>query len=114
MLECPVGAEGRIRSRHRPFDDAVPVRGDGRTTLGAVLGTDKEMPQLKQFFSMYRASAPNDDLAHAVGSVAEAMLRIDRKGARPIIESAMKDAMTVSGTRTRLESLIAAVPAEKN
>jgi outer membrane protein assembly factor BamB len=74
----------------------------------ALIGTEKEMPQLKQFFGMYRAAAPSEEIAVAVGSVAEAMLRIDPKTSRPIVDAASKDAMTNDVTKTRLEALLAA------
>ena len=76
----------------------------------AAIGTDKEMPQLKQFFAMYRGTAPTDEVAVAVGSVGEAMLRIDPKGSRPIVEAAVKDTMTVPVARARLEALLTATP----
>ena len=78
----------------------------------AAIGTDKEMPQLKQFFAMYRGTAPTDEVAVAVGSVAEAMLRIDPKGARPIVEAASKDSMTHPVVRARIEALLTAVPSK--
>ncbi|MBX3202147.1 MAG: PQQ-binding-like beta-propeller repeat protein [Labilithrix sp.] len=76
----------------------------------ALIGTEKEMPQLKQFFAMYRGTAPTDEVAVAVGSVAEAMLRINAKEARPLVDAAVKDAMTVPVARARLEALLAATP----
>ncbi len=76
----------------------------------ALIGTDKEMPQLKQFFAMYRGTAPTDEVGVAVGSIGEAMLRIDPKGSRPIVEAAVKDTMTVPVARARLEALLTAAP----
>ena len=85
---------------------------DVKRAAGALaqIGTDKEMPQLKQFFAMYRGTAPTDQVAVAVGSIGEAMLRIDPKGSRPIVEAAVKDTMTVPVARARLEALLAAAP----
>jgi outer membrane protein assembly factor BamB len=77
----------------------------------AAIGTEKELPTLKQFFAMYRGTAPTDEVAVAVGFVAEAMLRIDPKGSRPIIEAAAKDTMTVPVVRARLDALLSAAPA---
>lgn len=74
----------------------------------ALIATDKELPQLKQFFSMYRGTASNDELALAAASVGEAIVRVDPKGGRSIIEAAAKDAMTVDVTRGRLDALLAA------
>jgi len=74
----------------------------------ASIATQKELPQLKQFFAMYRGTAASDEVGVAVGSVAEAMLRLDPKGSRPIIEAAAHDSMTKEGPKARLEQLLAA------
>jgi outer membrane protein assembly factor BamB len=71
-----------------------------------VLATEKELPPLRQFFAMYRGTAP-DEIAIAVGSAAEAMLRVDPKGSRSMIEAAAKDSITVPVARARLEALLA-------
>jgi outer membrane protein assembly factor BamB len=76
----------------------------------ARIGTDKELPQLKQFFAMYRGTAPTDEVAVAAASAAEAMLRIDPKGSRPIVDAAAKDSMTLPVVRARLEALLTAAP----
>ncbi len=73
----------------------------------AIIATDKELPALKQFFAMYRATAPSDPVALAVGSIGEAMLRVDPKGSRPLVEAAARDAMTVPVARDRLEAALA-------
>lgn len=74
----------------------------------AAIGTEKELPQLRQFFAMYRGTAASDELSAAVGSVAEAMLRIDPKSARPTIEAAAKDPMTRPLVKEHLDKLLAA------
>jgi len=79
----------------------------------AVLGTKEELPALKHFFAMYRASAESEDVALAVASVGEALLRIDPKDGRAIVESAAKDATTAPAARSRLEALLTASKPEK-
>lgn len=74
----------------------------------ALIGTEKELPQLKQFFAMYRGTAPSDEVAVAVGSVAEALLRIDPKGSRAIVQAAANDSMTVPLVKARLDTLLLA------
>jgi outer membrane protein assembly factor BamB len=74
----------------------------------ALIGTEKEMPQLKQFFAMYRGTAPNDEIALAAASAGEAIIRIDPKGGRAIVDAAAKDPMTVAVTRSRLDALLTA------
>ena len=78
----------------------------------ATLGTKAELPQLKHFVSAYRGTAETDDVANAVGSAAEAILRLDPKE-RPFVEMAANDSMTVPMAKTRLDALLSAVPAEK-
>lgn len=74
--------------------------------LAVVAGPD-QLPALRQFFGMYRASADSDDLAAAVVSVGQAMLTLD-DGA-PVADAAKDDA-TVSYARERLQALVAAQP----
>ena len=53
-----------------PADTDDDVR-QAAAALAVVAGPD-QLPQLRQFFGMYRASAPNDDIAAAVVSVGQA------------------------------------------
>lgn len=87
-------------------DDDVKRAGGALATVA----TPKELPQLKQFFGMYRGTAATDEVAVAVGSVAEAMLRLDPKGSRPIVEAATKDGQTKEVARAKLDQLLAAAP----
>lgn len=86
---------------------------DVRRAAGAlaVLATPAEKASMKQFFAMYRGSAENEDVAMAVGSVGEALLRIDPKEGRALVEAAAKDRMTLESTRSRLDALLTASPA---
>lgn len=77
----------------------------------AVLATAAEKKPLEQFFSMYRGTAGTDEIALAVGSVGEALLRVDGKEGRALVEAASKDPMTVEAARGRLEALLGAAPA---
>lgn len=79
----------------------------------AVLGTKNEVPTLKQFFTMYRGTAGSEPVAYAVASAGEALLRLDAKDSRPVVEAAAKDPMTVEVARARLEALLTASPGEK-
>jgi outer membrane protein assembly factor BamB len=104
------------------FDPAITDDDVKRAAAAlAVIGTEKELPQLKQFFAMYRGTAPSEEVALAVGSVAEAILRLDPKNGRALVDAAAKDPMTTPIARARLEALLAATdkaggdkpPAEK-
>jgi outer membrane protein assembly factor BamB len=77
----------------------------------AVLATPAEKKPLETFFAMYRGSAETEDVGMAVGSVGEALLRIDPKGGRATVEAAVKDRMTIDATRQRLQALLTAQPA---
>lgn len=91
------------------FDPAISDDDVRRAAAAlSVMATPKELPQLKQFFAMYRGTAASDEIGAAVGSAAEAMLRLDPKGSRPIIEAAAKDGMTKESAKAKLDQLLAA------
>ncbi len=93
------------------FDPAISDDDVKRAAAAlAVVATPKELTQLKQFFAMYRGTAASDEVAAAVGSVAEAMLRLDPKGTRAIVEAAARDGMTKEATKAKLDQLLAAAP----
>ena len=76
----------------------------------ATLATKDELPTLRHFFAMYRGSAESDEIGLAVASVGEAILRLDPKDGRALVERAVKDPTTVSVARSRLEALLTASP----
>jgi outer membrane protein assembly factor BamB len=78
----------------------------------ATLATKDELATLRQFFAMYRGGAESEEMALAVASVGQAILRLDPKDGRALIEHAVKDPTTVPVARTRLEALLAASPAD--
>jgi len=73
----------------------------------AVLAGPAELPTLRQFFGMYRASAADDDIAAAVVSVGQALTQLEDPG---VVAAAAKDPSTVPYARERLEALVAALP----
>jgi outer membrane protein assembly factor BamB len=79
----------------------------------ATLATKDELPTLRRFFAMHRGAAESEDVGLAVASAAEAILRLDPKDGRALIERAAKDPMTVAIARSRLEALLTASPADK-
>lgn len=85
---------------------------DVRRAAGALatLATKDELPPLRQFFTMYRGTAESDEVGLAVASAAEAILRLDPKDGRVLVEHATKDPTTVAIARARLEALLAASP----
>jgi outer membrane protein assembly factor BamB len=78
----------------------------------AALATEKETPQLKQFFAMYRGTAESEDVGLAVAGAGEALLRVAPKEGRALVEAAAKDPMTNPIAKARLDGLLA-LAAEK-
>lgn len=120
LTEPPVGpmavALGAMRERAAapllaahlldPNDSADDVRQTAAAL--AVVAGPSELPAMRQFFGMYRASADDDDIAAAVVSVAEALLTSPEKDVRAEIEAAASDARTVAYARDRLVEMLAA------
>jgi outer membrane protein assembly factor BamB len=74
----------------------------------AVVGGAGELPAMKQFFAMYRATAANDDLAAAVVSIGQALVTLGDKQGRAAVEAAVKDPMTVPYAKERLQAVLSA------
>jgi outer membrane protein assembly factor BamB len=79
----------------------------------ATLGTKDELPQLRHFFAMYRGTAETDEVGLAVASAGEAILRLDPKDGRALVDHAAKDPTTVPIAKSRLEALLTATPDKK-
>jgi len=75
--------------------------------LAVIAGPDEAIP-LREFLAMYRANAGNDDLAGAVVSVGQALMSIDDKAGRALVEWAATEPNTVPYARDRLQALISA------
>jgi outer membrane protein assembly factor BamB len=76
----------------------------------AVVAGASEVPALREFFAMYRATAEDDDMAAAVVNVGQALARAGDKAARAQIEAAATDPSTVAYARDRLGALLSAEP----
>ena len=75
-----------------------------------VLAGPSEVPTMRQFFGMYRASAEDDDVADAVVSIGKALLATSDHAARADVEAAIDDPMTVPSAK---EGLLASRTAEQ-
>jgi outer membrane protein assembly factor BamB len=89
--------------------DTADTDDDVRQTAAAlaVVAGPAQVSALRQFFGLYRASAPNDDIAAALVSVGQALVRLEDTAR---VAAAAKDASTVPYARERLEALVAALP----
>jgi outer membrane protein assembly factor BamB len=74
------------------------------------LAGPSEAPELTQFFAMYRGTAPNEDVATAVLSVAQALAKVGGKDGQARIVAAMQDVMTQPEVRERLKALVIVTP----
>jgi outer membrane protein assembly factor BamB len=88
-----------------PADSEDDVR-QAAAALAVVAGPP-ELPTLRQFFGMYRASAADDDVSAALVSVGQALLQLEDPG---VVVAAAKDPSTVPYARERLEALVASMP----
>jgi outer membrane protein assembly factor BamB len=73
----------------------------------AVLATKNEAPALETFFAGYRCNASDDATVHAVGSVAEALVRL---GHADVVTAAARDPQTSEGVKARLASFVKSAP----
>jgi outer membrane protein assembly factor BamB len=69
------------------------------------LATTEELPALRTFFALYRATADDPPLIQAVVSVAEALLKIGGGDGRAIVQRAAKDPMTQPDVAKALTTL---------
>ena len=88
-------------------DDDVKQAADALVTLG----TPSEAPVLRQFLGMYRATATTDEIAGAVVSVGQALIKVGGADGRAAVERAMNDGMTREDVRERLRAIAPPAPA---
>ena len=71
----------------------------------AVVGGPNEVPALREFFGMYRATADDDNIATAVVSVGKALMTLDGDKGNATVVAAATDSTTVPFARERLQAL---------
>jgi hypothetical protein len=93
--------------------DPADTEDDVKQTAAAlaVVAGPGEVPALREFFGMYRATAEDDDMAAAVVNIGQALVASGDKAGRAQIEAAATDASTVPYARDRLGALLSAEPA---
>jgi outer membrane protein assembly factor BamB len=92
--------------------DPADTEDDVKQTAAAlaVLSGPNELPALREFFGMYRATAEDDDISSAVVNVGQAIVATGDKAGRAQIEAAATDPTTVGYARERLAALLSAEP----
>jgi outer membrane protein assembly factor BamB len=93
--------------------DPADTEDDVKRTAAAlaVVAGPGEVPALREFFGMYRATAEDDDMAAALVNIGQALATTGDKGGRAQIEAAAIDPTTVPYARDRLGALLSAEPA---
>jgi len=71
----------------------------------AVIGGPSQITPLKEFFSVYHASAENEAIEAAVVSVGASLLRFGGKDGRALVDKAIADPVTQPDIMTKLQSL---------
>src|SRR5690606_12953721 len=71
-----------------------------------VLATAEQVPQLEEYFSLYRTAASEPELAQAVLLTAQTLWAIGGEEGRAIVVEAARDPMTHPVLRPELERLI--------
>ena len=71
----------------------------------AILGGPPQLPPLKEFFSVYHASAETPEISAAVVSIGESLLRFGGKDGRALVDRAIADPNTVPEILPKLQGL---------
>jgi len=94
------------RHLNDPSTDSADVARAARALV--VLATPAELPGLRTFFALYRATADEPALVQAVASVAAAMIRVGGSEGRALVERAARDPLTQPDVAKELSTMTAA------
>jgi outer membrane protein assembly factor BamB len=72
----------------------------------AELATKAELPELRNFFALYRTTAEDENLARAVVSVARALLRVGSADDKALVAKGADDPLTVPMVKVQLASVM--------
>ena len=78
----------------------------------AVLADASEVPSMKEFFALYRASAETPEMEAAVVNVAQGLLRTSGKDGRAIVDHALGDPLGNAAVKEKLRALVESTDAE--
>jgi outer membrane protein assembly factor BamB len=77
----------------------------------AEVATKAEVPELRNFFGLYRTTAEDENLAQAVVSVARALVRVGGADEKALVTRGAEDPLTVAVVRMQLAALVEPRPA---
>jgi outer membrane protein assembly factor BamB len=77
----------------------------------AEVATKAEVPELRNFFGLYRTTAEDENLAQAVVSVARALVRAGGPEEKALVTKGAEDPLTVAVVRMQLAALVEPAPA---
>lgn len=78
------------------------------------IGDAGQVPTLKEFFSLYRASADSEDVANAAVSAGHALLKLGGADGRKVVDQALADPLTQDAVKQRLAAIEQSLDAEKS
>jgi outer membrane protein assembly factor BamB len=68
------------------------------------LGGEAQLPELEAFFSLYRCTAENEDIATAVVTIAEALTKIGGQRGKEVVARGANDPMTLPAIKQRISA----------
>lgn len=93
----------------RHLNDPANTIDDVERAAGALetLATSAELPELRTFFALYRATADEPELVNAAVSAGTALVRVGGAEGKAIVDRALADALTQPEVRDRLAKRLA-------
>jgi outer membrane protein assembly factor BamB len=91
--------------------DPADTEDDAKQSAAALveLGGPAELPALKEFFGIYRASHEGDVMASAVVSAAQAIVKIGGADGRKFVDAGLADPMVPDAVKARVRSILEAM-----
>ncbi len=91
--------------------DPADSEDDAKQSAAALvdLGGTAELPALKEFFGIYRASHEGDVMAGAVVSAAQAIVKIGGADGRKFVDAGMVDPMMPDAVKARIHAILEAM-----
>jgi outer membrane protein assembly factor BamB len=123
LVGPPVGpiAQALAAMKHVPaapvlatYLSDVSIRDEELRDVAAALaeiGTERELPALKQFFTLYHCAGTNEFITGAVAHAASAIAKVGGKDGRAVLDRGLKDTCMQGEARAKVEALLASIDA---